>query len=272
MKWTKRLKWIKLSKIIIPIALAISLVFAGFAVFATEAENFVVKIGDGGDVSLALSYNEDLSDMTDHLDVPVNGYFRDVTWDPINPGDVGYEDSLYDPEKFVKNLPDDIAQHEGVHPVRVLGDLYSFFSFSFYLTNISTKTVATSMSINIDQMIVSKNKYNYHLDDALRVMLIEGKPLLSEKSGYYLYKKREASTKNESELLSKIAYSDYVATPFESSSCIMSWNYDNGREMILQPNESRRFTIVMWLEGWDNECVDEILPEFLKMSMTFNAQ
>ena len=240
--------------------------------FATEAENFVVKIDDGGSEILALSYNEDLSDKTDHLYVPVEGYFRDVTWEPIDPNDITYQDSLYDPEKYGKNLPDDIAQHEGVHAIRIIGDQYAFFSFSFYLTNISTEVVGASMSINIDQMIVSKNKYNYHLDDALRVMLIEGKPLLSEKSGVYLYKKAESSYANELELASKIAYSDYVATPFESASCIMSWNQDNGRELILQPNESRRFTIVMWLEGWDNECVDEIVPEYLKMSMSFNAQ
>lgn len=273
MKWTKRLKWIKLSKIIIPIALAISLVFAGFAVFANEAQNFVVKIGgDGGGVSLGLSFNEDLSDMTDHLDVPVNGNFRDATWVPLAPGDLGYEDSLYKPDAYAENLPDDIAQQEGVHPVISLGrgTVYSFFSFSFYLTNITNQTAAVNMSINIDQMIVSKNKYDYHLDDALRVMLIEGKPLLSENSGVYLYKKAESSIANERALAEKIAYNDYVATPFESSSCIMKWSGAD-KEMILQPSETRRFTVVIWLEGHDNECVDEIIPECLKMSMTFEG-
>ncbi len=270
MRWTKRLKWIRLSKIIIPIALAISLIFAGFAVFANEAENFVIKIDDGSGLSLALTYNEDLTEQTDHLLVPVLGHYRDVTWDPSAGKNLKYVDG------YAENIPDDIAMQEGVHTVFSKESVVSFFSFSFYLVNNSSRAVTINMSVDIDEMLTGSNHEDYHIDDAIRFMVIDGKSLLSENAATVVYKKPEINAEEEAILKKKTeAYSnDYTIKEFLSERRILQCD----GEYVLNPASAQdgsnvqRFTVVIWLEGNDRECIDAIRPESLKMSMNFSAE
>lgn len=281
MKWTKRLKWLRISKLVIPIAFAISVVFAGFAVFADEAENFVVKINSDDEVSLSLAYKADMSDATERLVVPVGGSYTDVTWDTVKS-----QQTLYDASAESVILPDDIAKYDGIHSVYKdkSNSILSFFSFSFYLQCNSTRTTDVDMEITIDQMITVKTANN-HIDGAVRVMVIEGEPLLSANSGIVIYKKVEEDTiltdkygtqtsmtaqQAQEYLVTNINYNDYTVTNFQSDSVVMSRSGDMCYKM--SPGEIRRFTIVLWLEGWDAECVDEIRSECLKMSMSFTGR
>lgn len=271
MRWTKRLKWIRLSKVIIPIALAISLVFAGFAVFANEAENFVIRVDDGNGISLALTYNEDLSEQTDHLTVPVLGHYRDVTWDPS----AGTQLS-YDPDTYAENIPDDIALQEGVHTVFSKEGVISFFSFSFYLVNNSKRAVTVSMTVDIDELVTGSNREDYHLDDAMRFMLIDGKHRLSEQAATVIYKKPEINAEEEEILRENTkAYSnDYPVMDFVGSRRVLERDgqYTLSPGTVQDGSNVQRFTVIIWLEGWDRECIDAIRPESLKMSMNFTAE
>lgn len=270
MKWTKRLKWIRLSKVIIPITLAISLVFAGFAVFANEAENFVIKVDDGGGVSLALTYNEDLSEQTDHLTVPVLGHYTDVTWDPSAGAQLSY-----DPDAYAENIPDDIALQEGVHSVFKKEEVISFFSFSFYLVNNSNRAVTVSMTVDIDELVTGSNKEDFHLDDAVRFMLIDGKHRLSEQASTAIYKKPEINDEEEEILRENTkAYSYYPIMDFAGSRRIVERDgqYTLNPGTVEDGSNVQRFTVVIWLEGWDRECIDAIRPESMKMSMNFTAE
>lgn len=270
MRWTKRLKWIKLSKIVIPIALAISIVFAGFSVFANEAKNFVIDINNDESTSLSLTYNEDLSELTDHLEIPVLGRYRDVTWDPASGKNLAYTAN-----GFAENIPDDIALQEGVHSVFSKEEVISFFSFSFYLVNNSNRAVTINMSVDIDEVVVSNNANNYHIDEAVRFMIIDGKHRLSENSATTVYKKAECDETEEQALRERTsAYSnDYTVMNFVNQSCILERNgeYTLAPSSVTDRSNVRRFTVVVWLEGWDRECVDEIIPESMKMSMTFSG-
>ena len=80
---------------VIPIALAISLIFVGFTVYADEAQNFVIRTQEEGDVRLSLTMQEDLSRQTSVLSVPFVGSQTNSSFDPLAPG---YEDYLYDSE------------------------------------------------------------------------------------------------------------------------------------------------------------------------------
>lgn len=262
MKWTKRLKWLRISKIIIPIALAISLVFAGFSVYANEAENFVVHVKEPTDVRLLLAYNEDFSDATTHLVVPIGGKYEDVTYTPN-------KSLLYDDIKYSTNLPDDIAQHEGVHSVYRKKNQLSFFSFSFYLKNASDRAVDIDMKLNVDEVVVADKDGAHHVDGAVRVMLIEGKPLLSDKT-YTVYKKPEATPEEETdpEGLGRVEYGNVV--PFVSNSCVFDRSGLTGYKTV-GAGKIMRFTIVIWLEGWDPDCIDEVRYDSLKMSMDFTG-
>lgn len=273
MKWEKRLKWIRISKIVIPIALAISIIFAGFSIFANEAKNFVIDVNYDGSMRLSLTYNEDLTDLTDRLEVPVLGKYDDVTWTPNTD-----PNRYYDKINYWDNLPDDIAMQDGVHSIFSFDGVVSFFSFSFYLVNNSNNAVDVDISIDIDEMITSDNTENIHIDEAVRVMLIEGKSLLSSdecKANSVIYKKKEISEQEEEELNGRIDYSSYTIKNFETNRVMQNDDYyfpcTLAPASVTDRSNVKRFTVIIWLEGWDRECIDAIFPESMKMSMTFKA-
>ena len=267
MRWTKRLKWIRASKIIIPIALAISLVFAGFSVYAHEAEYFVLRINNDDGVNLALTMNRDLSEQTPSLRVPIYGGYEDATYVPD-------KNLKYATDNYFTNLPDDIAKYDGEHSVYERPKAYSFFSFSFWLVNNSPRSVDVDMKFNIDSMTVGAgNNSDKRIDEAVRVMIIEGEPLLSDPNSYIIYKKAEKTEEEEKALTDRLnreyCYDNTKTVEFEEN-CVFNragiLGYPNVRE-----GETLRFTVVIWLEGWDAECTDDILGDNLKMSIDFTG-
>lgn len=258
MKWTKRLKWIRISKIVIPIALAISLVFAGFTVYAHKAENFVLRVNNDTDVKLSLTMNRDLSGQASRLIVPVICGYEDVTYEPS-------EQLLYGQKEYYDNLPDDIAKHDGEHSVFRSRDAYAFYSFSFWLVNNSDRAVDVDMIFNIDEMTVGTNRTENHIDDAVRVMLVEDEPLLSDGT-YTVYKKAEKSEENQKYIDGNIKYGNTVS--FASDICVFERSGLMGYQNVGK-GETLRFTVVIWLEGWDPECIDDIRKDSLKMSIDF---
>ncbi|MDE7076427.1 MAG: hypothetical protein K2O62_03810 [Clostridia bacterium] len=262
MRWTKRLKWIRISKIVIPIALAISLVFAGFTVYAHKAEYFVLRIANDDGVNLALTMNRDLSGQTSRLRVPVNGGYEDATWIPD-------PDSVYIPNRYNRNLPNDIAKYDGEHSIYETRGRYSFYSFSFWLVNNSSRAVDVDMRVNIDSVVIKDKESDIHIDDAVRFMLIEHEPLLSDNT-YVIYKKAEKNEENERYLNSNIEYGTHNTVSFASDICVVNREGDLGYRN-LAAGDTIRFTVVMWLEGWDPECIDQIIGESLKMSIDFTG-
>ncbi|MCM1546588.1 MAG: hypothetical protein NC033_06085 [Clostridiales bacterium] len=268
MRWTKRLKWIRASKIIIPIALAISLVFAGFSVYAKEAEYFVLRINNDDGVNLALTMNRDLSEQTPRLRVPINAGYEDATWTPDS-------QLIYEKNNYYSNLPDDIAKYDGEHSVYERRGAYSFFSFSFWVVNNSSRSVDIDMKFNIDSMTIGANNHtDNHIDDAVRIMIIEGEPLLSEQS-YTIYKKAEKTEEAENQLTNRLigekGYDNSKSIQFENDSCVFNRSGILGFPNVRE-GETLRFTVVVWLEGWDNECTDDILSDSLRMSIDFNGR
>lgn len=263
-KWSKRLKILRISKVVIPIALAVSLLFAGFAVFAREAENFVVHVTEPSDVKLLLDYDENFTNPTTRLVVPIDGWYDDVTYTP-NTG------LLYADIDRARNLPDDIAQYDGVHSVHINHDRLAFYSFSFYLLNASERAVDIDMSLDIDEVTIADKNGAHHVDGAVRVMFLEDKSLLSEET-YTIYKMPEVDTALETdpEGLANVEYNTDRVKFFESSDCVFSRTGDDGYKSVAI-GEKLRFTVVIWLEGWDPDCVDEVRYDKMKMSLNFQG-
>lgn len=270
MRWTKRLKWLRISKIVIPIALAISLVFAGFTVYAHKAENFVLRINGEDDVKLALTMKRDLTEQTARLLVPVDGRYEDETYTPNT-------QDLWGQKKYSQNLPDDIAKQDGVHSIYESRGAIAFYSFSFWLVNNSDRAVDVDMTLNIDEIVVKDSTPGVpHVDDAVRVMIIEDEPLLTEKS-YIVYKKPEADRVTEDydpttaegrqkHIDDNVQYGNTVS--FASDRCVFERTGDRGIKN-LRSGETIRFTVVIWLEGHDLDCIDAIRYDSMKMSMDF---
>jgi len=248
--------------VVIPIALAVSLVFAGFSVFAREAENFVLRIDNDNDVRLSLTLNRDLTEQTSYLRVPVGGRFEDVTYTPNT-------DLKYDSNRYMSNLPDDIALQDGVHNVYMGKNELAFYSFSFFLVNNSTRAVDIDMKFNIDSLVVEDKTSDVHVDDAVRIMVLDGESLLSQEA-YTIYKKAEKNEENERYVNENVAYNGEDTVDFASDICIFEKKGELGYKNVAQ-GEVLRFTVVIWLEGWDVECVDEIMRDSMKMSIDFKG-
>lgn len=264
MKWGKRLKILRISKVVIPIALAVSLLFAGFAVFAREAENFVVHVTQPDDIRLLLDYDVNFTNPTTHLVVPIDGWYDDVTYTPNT-------ELLYEDIDTARNLPDDIALFDGVHSVHINHDRLAFYSFSFYLLNDSARAVDIDMSFDIDEVTVADKNGAHHVDGAVRIMFLEGKPLLSEET-YTIYKLPEPDPADETAAdgLANVEYNTDNVKFFESNNCVFSRTGDLGYKSVAV-GEKLRFTVVIWLEGWDPDCIDEVRYDKMKMSLNFQG-
>jgi hypothetical protein len=107
-------------------------------------------------------------------------------------------------------------------------------------------------------------------------MYIEGEPLLNDTeysvAPYTIYAKEEKNDENYSALKNSAPYmSDKYnidIQPFYSSEYIFKREGDNGIRN-MEKGEVRKFTIVLWLEGHDVECTNEIFGERAKMSVDF---
>lgn len=271
LRWEKRLKWFKVSRMVIPIALAISLIFVGFTVYADEAQNFVIRTQEEGDVRLSLTMQEDLSRQTSVLSVPFVGSQTNSSFDPLAPG---YEDYLYDSENNNEyNIPNNIAQLSGQHFGTYYdqsGTNFTYSAFSFWLVNNSERAVDVDIIMNLDGLMTNYNDYDHHIDDVLRVMFIEGSPLLTDNT-YTVYAKAEDPEHpwHDDALLEDSSLTvNYDSVDFESETCIFRREGDLGLRN-LAAGAAIKYTVVLWLEGNDEQCTSHIFGERAKLSIDF---
>lgn len=129
-------------------------------------------------------------------------------------------------------LPENVDDVDGSHN----GDNY--IAYTFYVKNSGKETV--SYQADIDILSVLKNA-----DEAVRIKVYHnGEATL-------FAKRQKDKTDPEPD-----------TTPFFSETKVMSQTFDN-----MKPGDQDKFTVVIWLEGNDPECVDNILGGEVKMAM-----
>ncbi len=128
-------------------------------------------------------------------------------------------------------LPKDILDHEGDHS----GDNY--IAYTFFLKNLGEESIDYIREININSVIKK-------VDEAVRVAVYINK----EKN---LYAKKSISGSPEPGTI-----------PFISETKVF-----NGERLKMKPGDIDRYTVVIWLEGEDPECIDDILGGEMKMEM-----
>lgn len=138
----------------------------------------------------------------------------------------------------IKWLPQDIdKEKDGSHN----GDNY--IAYSFYVVNSGKENVNYWYEIDIDDTI--KN-----VDEAIRIMIYQnGKPTVYAKKNK-VTKKAEPETKK-----------------FVSKSIAVLEQRKN-----FKPNTKDRYTIVVWIEGDDPECKNDLLGGEIKMHMDFTEE
>lgn len=135
-------------------------------------------------------------------------------------------------------IPKDIDNEgDGAHN----GDNY--IAYTYYIENQGIEPITYWYTLYIDDVI--KN-----VDEATRIMIFRN----GEKK---LYAKLNATT-NEPEKDTIPFYSDEVAVLEQ--------------RLGLQPNEYDKFTIVVWLEGDDPDCINKIIGGEIKLHMEINQE
>ena len=135
------------------------------------------------------------------------------------------------------NLPEDIdsGEYYGSH------NGMAYIAYTFYVKNLSDSEVSYTVSIDIEEVVKD-------VDEAIRIKVYHN----GEATVYA--KNQKGSTEPVPN-----------TTPFYSSKQVMCTQRDN-----FAANEIDKFTVVIWLEGWDPECTNEIKGGKIKFSMNFS--
>lgn len=125
----------------------------------------------------------------------------------------------------------------------------TYIGYTFYLMNEGNTIV--DVEFNIDLITVTKN-----IDAAARVMLIQDNDVEHLK----IYRKADSNPINYYD------HTPYELTyDFESSSRVCSNSFESFR-----PGDVKKYTLFIWLEGWDEDCNNSVMGGQLRMDMTFN--
>ena len=136
-----------------------------------------------------------------------------------------------------KWLPEDIDNFEGGSHN---GDNY--IAYTFYIENLGDTITDYWSELIIDDVI--KN-----LDEAVRIRVYKnGVPIT--------YAKVSSNGNPEKETV-----------PFETDELITHEHVEN-----FSPGDKNKYTIILWLEGSDPECTDNILGGEIKIHMNFNSE
>jgi len=137
----------------------------------------------------------------------------------------------------IKWLPENIDKGNGSHNGN------NYIAYSFYLVNAGHETVNYWYEIDIDDTIK-------RVDDAIRIMVIQnGKRTV--------YAKRNRTTKKPEP--------DTVAFRSKSVAALK-------QTKKFKPKTKDRYTIVIWLEGDDPECKNDLLGGEIKLHMDFTEE
>lgn len=143
-------------------------------------------------------------------------------------------------------LPDDIDDIDGSHN---RSNNQDFLAYTFYVKNAGQVDVDYYASIKIDSAALG-------VDDAMRVMVFRN----GEPTVYAKPKKGTTDTLENNEGHYK------TDRNFLANDKVM----DVSEESFLV-GDIDKYTVVIWLEGWDPECVDDIMEGEVKLSMNFVA-
>ena len=167
---------------------------------------------------------------TDNRDSQCFRDFEDIERQPFRMVDMNKIDV-----KYRQDLPENIDMINGAHNGK------NYIAYTFYLINAGDDTVSYDSNLYIEN--VTKG-----VDEAIRVAVFKN----GEKTVYG--KTKTNGTGMESDCDSE----------FLSSSLVMRERNEN-----FSPRSKDKYTVVIWLEGNDPECIDDIVGGTIKFSMDF---
>lgn len=224
----------RIANMAISVLALIAIMVVLITIYGQNVGNFVIAIEGQSQLNLALSETEDFADPKSRLSA---GGIKDIT------------------HATYINIPDDIENGDGLK-----NDIKSkrYFAYSFYLKNLSGSLVDYETEIVIRETTKGA-------DSALRVLVIRdggrsiyAKPKEAPEPADQIGQPADQGTQIEK---------DYTTIPFASAITIMQ-----ERVAGIVMNAVHKYTIVMWIEGWDPQCTDDIIGATLRMEMVFRAK
>ena len=246
-KWITRIKLKRLSRYVILVCLVFLLTLSGFTLYGEHAGNFVVVIKEDK-VKIAACLTKDFENgLTSRFDVPGIEYLSPTTY---------------------QELPDSVSTGIGVKN----DEHNQYMAFSFYLLNLTERAVNYDLSVEILDELAGTKDESCKPSDALRILILKESELNEEFEGSASLKAdgeifaREEDSQEGIDELKKANYPDEKVTYFLDGSEIIS---KEGND--FQQDGILKFTVVIWLEGYDISCSDELIGGRLKMKMSINA-
>lgn len=135
------------------------------------------------------------------------------------------------------DLPDDIDKIDGQH------NGADYMAYTFYLRNAGKEDIDYYVTIPVESQ--SKG-----VDNAVRVVVYS-----SVKGGRVVYAKRAKNGKPEPD-----------AAPFYADDVVINEKVTN-----FKVGEVHKYCVVIYLEGNDPECIDDIIGGMIRFSMNFNV-
>lgn len=145
-------------------------------------------------------------------------------------------DIVYDMTNISGNdLPENVDMINGSHN----GE--SYIAYTFYLINAGSDTLSYEGQMNIENV-------TQRIDEAIRVAVYVN----GEKTVYGKTKSNGSGKESDCD------------SEFLSSTIVMQTKHEG-----FEPKEKDKYTIVIWLEGNDPDCVDALIGGTMKLGMDF---
>lgn len=246
-KWITRLKLKRISKYVMIFTLVFLVILSGFTLYGDKVGNFVVVLKeDKVKISACLTKNFE-EDLTTRFDVPGIEYLQPTTY---------------------RDLPDTLTQDIGIKN----DSKKKYMAFSFYLLNQTDRAINYDIVVHILDELPGTRDKRYLPSDALRILILEESEIDENKEGNRnlkedgaLYARAENSIDGVLSL-ADAEYPEGKAISFLDDSVIIK------QEGIpFAENEVKKYTVVLWLEGYDISCKSELIGGRLKMKMSIEA-
>lgn len=227
--WPIRLFLRKISGLIVLITGIAIVVLSGLSYYGNSVGDLVVSVDDVINRSLSLSEIGEFAAADASTMLAAEGV-KDI------------RDSTY------YYIPEDIAEGNGLKSDQ-RSNMY--FAYSFYLKNTSEVSISYSATISIDR--VSKN-----IDQAIRIMIVvdDDEPMIFARP-------RADGTPEFLENNESIIKKAYTTIPFTEN------KFSAVNQKVMEIEQIQKYTVVIWIEGWDAECTDAIVGGGLELSITF---
>lgn len=227
--WPLRLFLKKISWMVIAITGTLIVIIAGLSAYGNAVGDLVITVDDLTFRALALSEVGKFEAEDTSTFLSAEG-IKDI------------RDSSY------YFIPEDIMDGNGLKSDTKTN---MYFAYSFYLKNMSNVSIGYEAVLKIAR----KTK---GVEEAVRIMII-----VDDEEPVIFAKPKKDGTPEYLEGSDSVFKKQYTTVPFTEDEFRIVQN------PVMEVELVQKFTIVMWLEGWDVDCNDDIVGGEMEASITF---